>query len=495
MSTGGVFQLIVNDGNQDKMLMATQLLNKRLKEIKRIRCKNPAIKDTTPTLVDIERTHILYMNAHFKPFVAIGYEYQKIGVQEGSASFGDTVTFSIPQFGDFFNDMAVHVVLENLTVGTTSTQVRYCDFIGHRLFKRVRFEVNNIKLDEYTSDTYNFHYNFTVPESKRMSWKRNVGQEIPIPTYLIQDPLVDEYRELKFITEGPQTPKVTHPRVEMWIPLLFWFNTDPRLAIPSVSIPYGQRFMKIELAEAAEIARGFDTPDFTAPAITIMDLYTNNIFVNPEIHDIFIRRIGFNLIRVHRQDNVTALGGSEELRLDQLKFPTETLYFGLRPDINLTGAENMTDWHRYHFVTDVFPVFPVAIPNPGIPPPTHILAFSTAIYKRATPTIDTAAFETHGIELYRVTPAQFYNSYIPYTFGGPHVSSPDDIGMYMATFNLYPGSYQPSGHVNLSRTREFFMRYTSTVITPLIPATMIVIGIAINFLLISDGSAVLRYNT
>jgi hypothetical protein len=140
-------------------------------------------------------------------------------------------------------------------------------------------------------------------------------------------------------------------------------------------------------------------------------------------------------------------------------------------------------------------VFPVAIPNPGIPPPTHILAFSTAIYKRATPTIDTAAFETHGIELYRVTPAQFYNSYIPYTFGGPHVSSPDDIGMYMATFNLYPGSYQPSGHVNLSRTREFFMRYTSTVITPLIPATMIVIGIAINFLLISDGSAVLRYNT
>lgn len=24
--------------------------------------------DPTPTLVDIERTHILYVNAHFKPF-------------------------------------------------------------------------------------------------------------------------------------------------------------------------------------------------------------------------------------------------------------------------------------------------------------------------------------------------------------------------------------------------------------------------------------------
>ena len=30
MSTGGIFQLITNDGKQDKMLMATDLLNKRL---------------------------------------------------------------------------------------------------------------------------------------------------------------------------------------------------------------------------------------------------------------------------------------------------------------------------------------------------------------------------------------------------------------------------------------------------------------------------------
>ena len=495
MSTGGVFQLIVNDGNQDKMLMATQLLNKRLKDIKRIRCKNPAIKDSTPTLVDIERTHILFMNAHFKPFVAIGYEYQRTGVQEGSANFGDTVTFSIPQFGDFFNDMVVHVVLQGLTVGATSTQVRYCDYIGHRLFRNVRFEVNSNRLDEYGSDVYNFQYNFAVPPNKKVSWMRNVGQEVPVPAYLIQDGLVDEYREVKMIVEGPQTPKVTHPRVELWIPLLFWFNLDPRLAIPSVSIPYGQRFIKIELADADEICRGFDAPDFTEPQITVMDLYTNNIFVNPEIHDIFIKRIGFNLIRVHRQENANTIGGSEELRLDRLKFPTETIYFGLRPNINLTGIGNMTDWHRYHFVSNQLRQFPVAVPNPGVPPPVSVLGFADAIWKRAIPTIDTASLETRGIELYRVTPAQFYNNYIPYTFGGNNITSPDDIGMYMATFNLYPGSYQPSGHVNLSRTREFFLVYTSSVITPALAGVMVVIGIAINFLLISDGSAVLRYNT
>src|SRR5271170_2659687 len=109
MSTGGVFQLITNDGAQDKLLMATQLLNKRLREVRRIRCKNPAIKDKIPTLADIERTHILFINAHFKPFVAIGYEYQSTGVQYGIVQLGQEITFSIPQFGDFFHDMVLNI--------------------------------------------------------------------------------------------------------------------------------------------------------------------------------------------------------------------------------------------------------------------------------------------------------------------------------------------------------------------------------------------------
>ncbi|HVE14537.1 MAG TPA: hypothetical protein VNI01_14155 [Elusimicrobiota bacterium] len=36
--------------------------------------KSAGKADITPTLVDLERTHILYVNSHFKPFAAIGYE-------------------------------------------------------------------------------------------------------------------------------------------------------------------------------------------------------------------------------------------------------------------------------------------------------------------------------------------------------------------------------------------------------------------------------------
>ena len=50
------------------MLMASDLLRTRLDSITAARKGNPAIADPTPTLLDIEKTHILFTNAHFKPF-------------------------------------------------------------------------------------------------------------------------------------------------------------------------------------------------------------------------------------------------------------------------------------------------------------------------------------------------------------------------------------------------------------------------------------------
>lgn len=491
MSTGGIYQLIANTGKQDAMLMATELLNKRLKEISRIRCKNPAIRDKTPTLVDIERTHILFMNAHFKPFVAIGYEYQSIGVNEGTARFGNTATFSIPQFGDFFHDMVLHVRLVGLTVGSTSQQVRYCDFLGHKLLSLVEFEVNGNILDYYDSDLYNFHYNFFVSETKKIAWKNCVGQEIPKIATITQTPLVDSYREAKFILDGPQTPKVIHPVVDMWIPLLFWFNKDPRLMIPSVSIPFGQRFIKITFAPVQEICQGLPTLDFTPPVITIANLWINNIFVNPEIHDIFIKRIGFQMIRVHRYERVPLQTNSDQIRLDQLKWPTETIYLGVKPDINIGTME---DWWKFHIVTDIDIPYPVVQPNPGAPPP-YVLAIGNANLKTQNKILDSFSVETRGIELYVRTPVEFFNYYIPYNYGGQNISSPIDIGVYMITFNLYPGAYQPSGHINLSTTREFFFIYQSSVLSSIVTGILVIYAIAINFLLISDGSAALRYNT
>jgi hypothetical protein len=104
--------------------------------------------------------------------------------------------------------------------------------------------------------------------------------------------------------------------------------------------------------------------------------------------------------------------------------------------------------------------------------------------------------KAHGIPIYNSFPAGFFNSYVPYNYGGHNVRTPKDCGAYMVTFCLYPGTYQPSGHINVSRAREFYLDYTTTDnISNTESGKLVIVASAINFLLISDGSAVLRYST
>ncbi len=95
-------------------------------------------------------------------------------------------------------------------------------------------------------------------------------------------------------------------------------------------------------------------------------------------------------------------------------------------------------------------------------------------------------------------PPGFYNSYMPF-IQPHHIKTPSDIGVYLVSFNLHPGHYQPSGHLNVSRSREFYIKYDSTTASTAISSTnavdMVASASALNFLLISDGSAVLRYST
>lgn len=503
MSTGGIFKIITNDGKQDRLLMATELLNARLTKIRNQR--KSFNKDSTPTLLDIEKTHILFFNAHYKPFAAMGYEYNKVAPSTGTVALDSAVRFSIPQFGDLFNDMALHIKLSDpVPTGGTTPTYRWCDYIGERLCKKTTFTVNGNMLDEYFSHDYTFHRNFKVQAHKVEGYNRCVGQENLMNAEIYQSSIAPiNARSFSKFANGFQTPKTSHGSVELFIPLLFWFNLDPRLSIPSVSIPFGQRFIEIELAAQEQLvgleARGNSvTSGATMGTVTIQkcELYINNIFMNPEIHDIFIKRIGFTLIRVHRRQ-VTRLSVEKgEVHLNSFKWPIESFSVGFRPIENQkttnvdydgnasgvgAGVNHLDHWHYFSRVTRT--------DQTGLP--------MTLYTDTQSHTIATISVKAHGISIYEEFPGPFFSSYIPFTFGT--LCTANDIGCYKVVFNLHPGVYQPSGHINVSRAREFYLGYDSstldTVISTTRPVDMIANGDAINFMLVSDGSAVLRYST
>jgi hypothetical protein len=623
MATGGIFTIIANDGKQDRMLTATDLLNARMALIRHARMNDKVLEnDPTPTLLDIEKTHILFMNAHFKPFAAIGFEYSKVNSQTSSTSLNTEVQFSIPQFGDFFADMVLHATVAAPTITRTSgfevttandvsqgasptagaqhaAAFRWCAFPGERLLQRVSFRVNGNPLDEYTPHSTNFYREFCVPEHKKASWYRCVGQELPKEGWLRQpgtDLTVDptsanlsttngiigagagptSHRIYGAVLNGAQTPKAAAASIDLWIPLLFWF-ADPRTAVPSVAIPFGQRYITITLASTSQmyglVPRGdgsWSSPNAAltdaSTQVSTLELYINNIFVNSEVHDIYIRRIGFTLIRVHREQAQPCDSSSGEKLMSNLKWPIEALFVGMRLAKYNTSSlysVHLDKWHTFSQTTntaygmsnvlsshdaEALTATAVTIATSGIvdlgtgdatnevslgdtlslnghicvvaavtdgdtlevePAPVQaVVATTTTVLVCAVKlkepqievpeqvaTVDKMTVKAHGIPIYNNIDDSFYSQYVPFRYGGLNVSSPKDIGAMMIPFGLYFGTYQPSGHINVSRAREFYVEYTSSVISSSVNGELIVCASAINFLLISDGSAVLRYST
>lgn len=620
MATGGVHILSANAGSMDRILLASDLLYKRIEHIRKVR-QQMGKCNTAPTLRDIEKSHILFVNAHFKPFAAIAQEYERVNAQSGTAAYNSTVTFSIPQFGDFFADMAGRIRINAVECNTvalvngSTTQltslasanypglvysapgvlagtvdyvdylgnviaddagvvalaevggsfsaqnhVKYCDFPGLRILRGVRFTVNGNPLDQYTSNISAFYEKFLISTDKRVGFSRLVGQEVPIESYSGGDLNVvgqaslpqyavstDTSRRLTAIANGPQTPKPLQPALTLMVPHWFWFCKDTRLAIPSVSIPYGQRFVEWDFATQNQIqyvvpgnvfirqvlvgvaaAAGVvaqpavvNTLPYLVPGSTLSTgnnngaiadvvLFVNNLFMQSEVHDIFIDRVGFNLIRVHRTQTLRLTGRESEELLNQMKWPIETIFAGVRPVSNTddTNVDSATQWNKFGRISSessriVDRQYASANTAGAIAAvnTTLVEARDSMTYQILTPVMQSLSVTSHGNVLWQELPTVFYNAYAPFQFGGGNIMTPKDEGAVMVNFALYPGSYQPSGHLNISRSREFHFNVTALTVggTDLIstsaPAELVVYGVAINFLLVSDGSAVIRYST
>ena len=528
------------------MLQATDFLKNRLQLVKMERAKNPKIRDPTPTLRDVEETHVLFVNAHFRPFVTFAYEYHKTSMN-GTVNFGSTgLIFSIEQYGEFFHDMVVHIGITEAVGGLAATvcgvsstaPICWAEYLGLKLFRRVAFTVNGTILDEYTSMSENFYSQFMVTPNKLPGWNRLVGQSnqsfingISTQTaggFAWENGQPSAYTNVLPFTRGLSQPLITQPAFNLWIPLLFWFNLDCRVSFPSIAVPYGQRFIQIDLAPLSELlyqstdlveasvapcsalnAKTFGpTTLATTPTVQNVAIYTNNIFVHKDIHEIYLKRVGFNMVRVHREQFITITANNESWQLQQLKWPIEHMFVAIRPKTNYNHPYL---WYRNYAVPNgVAPQ--VFYPDGASPTATWSDMGNIGQTQLLEPwnTIDTITLTLHNVIIYQFMHRTFFNSYIPFIRGQQSVNTPfQDTGSLMITFNLYPTAYQPSGYINISRAREFYIDYFSSVIgtvpfshllnggtsTSFVTGELLIQASAINFLLVSDGSAVLRYTT
>lgn len=509
MSIGGVFQLINNTGVQDKLIMASEALSKSIKlieaervdRLRREKYPNYTVEqiqeltdDWMPTLASIERTHAMFINATWKPFVALAHEYSRTVTRGGKPDLGKTFSFMFPILGEFVNDPVLYVRLKGLRAEDARDKVRYVEMLGHRLVQHTRFKVSNNELDSYTSDYYNAYWQYHVPQNKETGYLRNIGQEVPKLGYLSHDPTVDEVREYRYFSNGPQTFKRTQTDVEMWIPLLYWFK-DLATSLPNFILPLGQTEIEVTFADYANLISFADYGGgglYRVPYVDECCLYLNHIFLMPDVANIFMNRFGFQLIRVRRTHTEQLKDSEKSIRLHQIKWPVECLYVGFRPRVNLTNSQR---WYKNtHIVEQTV--------KEAVVTGVSTIQVNNATFLEEKHPIRRLELRAHDTIIYPSLPPDFYNNYIPYRYG-QHLKTPRDLGWYMLNFNMNPGEYQPSGYFNTSMSRELYLNYQSAIdedinqpiIRPSNIIDLLVIADCINFLYCKDNTAVLRFCT
>jgi hypothetical protein len=445
-----------------------------------------------PSLEDMQNSHFLFMNNQYKPFVESSHGYSKVTVNT-KPLFGGEILFTVPSDGHFISDMVLHIQLSELTPKNVNDKVRYADYLGHKLIKNVQFIINNNIIDEYSGEYYNVHFNNIVPENKKKAWLSCIGQETPIDAILLQDPINSDYKERRVLFNGNQTIKSRHGVVELFIPLLFWFNIHQKSCLLN-NYPEGNVKIKVNFEESTKLMTCVDVvndiyhENYNTPVFNECELYINNIYINDDIVDIFISKLGFSLIRTHKCIEVLLNLNRDDISLsDELKFPVEDVTFYARPVENENGIDSLDTWHRNAVLNLVNIKTPVIYKSAGI----DTLGINNIKFYEEASIFNSFKLSVNGGSTHGTDVSLFYQSYLPYA-AGKNITG-NNNHTYFISYNLFPKEYQPSGYVNMTKSRDIYFSYSSNLIENHTPVKLYLHATAINFLVYNNVTACLNF--
>lgn len=385
MSQGAIYNIISGSEAQDKFMDAMDIMkNVLIRQMllkgaplqeyitqnintKQFEFKNDdyrflsSFQNYIPTMSFLDNSVALFLNYSYKPFAAVAQEYNT--VRPSIPTWNNELTVDINKYGQFLTDCVVHVRIDGLEATDSRDRVRYINHPGHRIFDRVQFKIDNKVVDEYEAETYNQHYYREVPFDKRKAWERLMGQQDEWSTQLTPDPLNDLFSTKKTYSNGAQTFKQKQGSLDLWIPLLFFFNNYEQ-ALPLYMLNWGKIQFTFKITDPKNIISFADFGGgggFTVPKISIFEVHCSNLYTDPLVYTLFILKIKIFMIRTHKQEKFTLTSPDDRIRLfDKLKGPTERFTVSFRPKENLEKSEF---WYVNSVLTPNYVIEPVLARN------------------------------------------------------------------------------------------------------------------------------------
>lgn len=137
----------------------------------------------------------------------------------GSVSLGKRVTAVISRNGDLIKDMWLEVEWSDTNIGNAVYG------LGNALVKQVEVEIGGQLIDRQYGEWMDVWTELSTPEGKRVGYDEMVGNT----------------------TAFGSTVALTKPTLKMDVPLMFWFNRNPGLALPLIALQYHEVKINLDL--------------------------------------------------------------------------------------------------------------------------------------------------------------------------------------------------------------------------------------------------------
>lgn len=268
----------------------------------------------------------------------------------GQADFGRRVNCTISRNGDLAYRTYLQVTLpeinQSLKGSSGDVYARWLDYPGHQLVEQVEVEIGGQRIDKHYGDWMQIWNQLTLDKNQDAGYKKMVGQTTQL-TFMTDPSFAD--------VDGPCdssaprqvcAPRNALPETTLYVPLQFWFCTNPGLALPLIALQYHEVKINLDLRAIDECLWAVSdlSPGSTsdvkvtsayAQSLVSASLYVDYIYLDTDERRRMAQNPAEYLIEQLQFTGSESVGSSSnKIRLN-FNHPCKELVWVVQPDCNV----------------------------------------------------------------------------------------------------------------------------------------------------------------
>jgi hypothetical protein len=198
----------------------------------------------------------------------------------GQADFGRRVTCTISRNGDLAYRTYLQVTLPeiNQSMSSTGLYARWLDYIGEQLIAQVEVEIGGQRIDRQYGDWLHIWNQLTLSAEQQRGYFKMIGNTTQL-TY-ITDPNFANVSGPCASSGGPSqvcAPRNALPETTLYIPLQFWFNRNPGLALPLIALQYHEVKINLDIRPIGECLWAVNTLTASTGSVSASTAYQQSL--------------------------------------------------------------------------------------------------------------------------------------------------------------------------------------------------------------------------